>query len=231
MRYALDCLTAPSAEPVTRAEAKTHLRVESGYTQDDALIDTLITAAREWAENETRRAFVYSRWRMTVDNFPLRYSGTLDTPRPQFESYPLGYSGVIKLPRPPLYSVESLAYVDTSGATRSLYSTEQVSPYSDADYQIDAKRAPAVLQPLYGKYWPTARTQVGGVTITYWSGYTPGSGSPTDYAANVPGAIKTAIKFHVEAHYDRDAAMYGVLLNAAKNLLLPYVVRDVGLSN
>lgn len=38
----------PITEPVTLAEAKTQLRVE--FDEDDALIASYITAAREWAE-------------------------------------------------------------------------------------------------------------------------------------------------------------------------------------
>jgi hypothetical protein len=46
----------PIAEPVTLAEAKTQLRVE--FAEDDALISSYITAAREWAEGFLNTALV-----------------------------------------------------------------------------------------------------------------------------------------------------------------------------
>lgn len=46
----------PIAEPVTLEEAKTQLRVE--FSEDDALISSYITAAREWAEGFLNTALV-----------------------------------------------------------------------------------------------------------------------------------------------------------------------------
>ena len=46
----------PIAEPVTLEEAKLQLRVE--FDEDDALISSYITAAREWAEGFLNRSLV-----------------------------------------------------------------------------------------------------------------------------------------------------------------------------
>ena len=46
----------PIAEPVTLEEAKTQLRVE--FNEDDTLISSYITAAREWAEGFLNTALV-----------------------------------------------------------------------------------------------------------------------------------------------------------------------------
>lgn len=43
-------------EPITLAEAKNHLRVM--YDDEDAYIETLITAARQYAENYQNRVYV-----------------------------------------------------------------------------------------------------------------------------------------------------------------------------
>jgi uncharacterized phiE125 gp8 family phage protein len=58
---------APTAEPVTRTEAKLHLRVTT--TADDTLIDSLIQASREYVELYTRRAFVQRTYRADVEYF------------------------------------------------------------------------------------------------------------------------------------------------------------------
>lgn len=52
----LAVVTPPSIEPVTPAEAKLHARIF--YDDDDALISSLITAAREWLEARVARAFI-----------------------------------------------------------------------------------------------------------------------------------------------------------------------------
>lgn len=48
--------TEPSIEPVTRTEAKAYAKVD--YTDDDSLIDVLITSARKQAEKYCNRAFI-----------------------------------------------------------------------------------------------------------------------------------------------------------------------------
>lgn len=91
----LTLVTAPAKEPITLAEAKSHLRVE--HTEDDQYIETLISVARQWAEGFTRRAFVTQTWDLVLDDFPH----------------------VIEVPLPPLQSVTaaSFTHIDTDGTT------------------------------------------------------------------------------------------------------------------
>jgi hypothetical protein len=58
--------TPPAQEPVTLAQAKAWLRVESGTDEDD-LIAALIAAARARAEWHTGRAFVTQGWTLWLD--------------------------------------------------------------------------------------------------------------------------------------------------------------------
>ena len=58
--------TPPATEPVTLAQAKAWLRVESGNDEDD-LIAALIPAARARAEWHTGRAFVTQGWTLWLD--------------------------------------------------------------------------------------------------------------------------------------------------------------------
>lgn len=85
-------ITPPVLEPVTMPEMREHLRVE--HTEEDTLIDSLITAARELCEETTRRAFITQTIRLSLEEWP-------------------GY-GYIGLPRPPLQSVSAVRYVDES---------------------------------------------------------------------------------------------------------------------
>ena len=55
----LQLVTPPAEEPVSLAEARLHLRVD--FTDDDALITSLIAAARQAAETLTGRQFVTDR--------------------------------------------------------------------------------------------------------------------------------------------------------------------------
>lgn len=90
-------LTAPSAEePVTLAQAKAWLRVESG-ADEDALIAALIPAARARCEWHTGRAFVTQCWTLWLDSIG---------------------DGGIELPLPPLAGVDSVTlYARDDSAT------------------------------------------------------------------------------------------------------------------
>ena len=89
--------TLPAAEPVTLAQAKAWLRVESGADEDD-LIAALIPAARARAEWHTGRAFVTQGWTLW-----------LDRPAP-----------VIEIPLPPLQAVASVTLYAPDGSATVL---------------------------------------------------------------------------------------------------------------
>lgn len=108
MNYSVNVKTAPAAEPVTRAEAKLHLNMDS-ITADDSLIDGLIQAAREWTENYTRRSWVRRTLELRLDCFPAQ----------------------IRLPRSPVSVVNSVKYTDEDGTLQTVSSSSyQVDYYS-----------------------------------------------------------------------------------------------------
>lgn len=61
-------LTAPVIEPLTLAEAKAFLRVET--SDDDVVIGALISGARIHVEGQTRRALITQSWRIALDTWP-----------------------------------------------------------------------------------------------------------------------------------------------------------------
>jgi len=59
-------VTPPAIEPITLKEAKLHLRIDGN--EEDSLIVALITAARQKAEDYTRRAFITQTWELVLDS-------------------------------------------------------------------------------------------------------------------------------------------------------------------
>jgi len=150
---------------VTRAEAKAHLGVE--HSNDDAMIDALIEAARQACEVETGRQFCLARREMRLDAFPT--AGNQQ----------------ITVPRPPLWTLEKIEYINADGNLTALGPTE---------YIVDKSSEPGRVRPTFDKSWPSARDEIGAVRVTFLAGYTPHEvGSPTDYARNVPKALKQAV--------------------------------------
>ncbi len=140
--------TADAAtEPVTLTEAKAHLRVTG--TDDDTLIGTLITAARQYVENYLNRALITQTWEWRLDAFS---------------------PWTLIVPMAPLISVTSIQYVDGQGTTQTLAVTE---------YDVDAKSEPGRITPAYGKAWPAIRYQMNAVTITFSAGYGAASAVPS----------------------------------------------------
>jgi uncharacterized phiE125 gp8 family phage protein len=66
MTYAL--ITPPAAEPLTLAEVKAHLRLDSG--DEDALLISLIKTARQFLEHETGLCLIAQSWRLYLDRWP-----------------------------------------------------------------------------------------------------------------------------------------------------------------
>jgi len=61
-------LSPPAVEPLSFAEAKAFLRVET--TEDDPLIPALITAGRIHVEKQTGLALLTQAWRLVLDCWP-----------------------------------------------------------------------------------------------------------------------------------------------------------------
>lgn len=144
--------TAPAVEPVTLAEAKAHLRVDT--SDDDTYIGTLIKASREWCEEYLDRTLVHTQWALRLDRFP--YNGSDEIP----------------LPRPPIVSsgtatAFTLNYTMESGSTATL---------STSQYRVHRHQTPGAVATIYGGSWPSHLQDDNSVTITYWGGYGP-SGS------------------------------------------------------
>jgi uncharacterized phiE125 gp8 family phage protein len=172
----LQLITAPSVEPVTVDEAKTHCNIST--SADDSYVTGLIAAARRYTENYTRSAMITQKWRYLRDGFP-GYS-TL---------YERSYLNSFYVPKPPLQTIDLFTFVDSGGAVQSL--TDPVN-----DYQLDKGgfERPARLLPPFARPWLPTRMVPNSVIVEFTCGY-------GDDETEVPEDIKLAIKMMVADWY------------------------------
>jgi uncharacterized phiE125 gp8 family phage protein len=173
-------ITAPTAEAITRAEAKLHLRVDDvgGVHPDDTLIDGLITAARQYAEQHTGCALVQQTLELSLDRFPACGSRA--------------YSDGILLDRPPAASITSIKYTDSDGVEQTIDS---------GNYALSSYGHSVLVTPAYNYTWPTARAIRDAVRVRYVTGYGATGHSAAGEYATLPKATKNAMLLHIDAHY------------------------------
>jgi uncharacterized phiE125 gp8 family phage protein len=194
---------APTAEPITLAEAKTYLR-ETGTSQD-SVITGFVKSAREYAENRTNRQLMLATWVYALDGF---YQTLLGGPLVQRRSGLQFANGneaaglqVIYLPFPPLVSVSSITYYDADNVLQTL---------STSVYDVDDISEPARLKPVLGEVWPITYPRMNAVRITFIAGYAN--------AAAVPAGIVRAMKSLI-GHYNenREDNVAGVMVSRVPN--------------
>lgn len=200
-------ITPPAAEPVTLDEAKLHARVL--YDDDDALISSLIVAARKYCETAIKTALVTQSWTLMLDGFASAggyYNRSIRDVWASMGSLPYGAgfypgmipnsTGLIDVPLPPLQSVEAVQYYDFEGTLQT------VDP---AAYNVSLG-TPGRIQPAYSKVWPIARPTIDAVQIQFTSGYGD--------ATTVPENVKVAIKMMVAHWYENREAVSAVSMAA-----------------
>ncbi len=164
---ALIVINPPAVEPVSLAELKEFLRVDTGDTSQDNVIATLGMAARGWAETYTRRRFVQQTWRVLMDFFPGYYARVLGQPGSSAVlSGPALLAGIrfaIVLDYPPVQSIVQFQYQNANGVVTML------NPATD--YVEDLQSNPARLTPPFGAMWPVARVVLNAVQVDYTVGY------------------------------------------------------------
>lgn len=149
----ISVVTGPTTEPLTLAEAKLHLRVD--YTDDDALITSLIAAARQQCELEARRSFVTQTFKLEMASWPM---------------------GALRLPRPPLVAVTAITYIDAAGVTQTV---------AAANYRVYAGEAALLLLDTNGSWPSEQLAPGPAITITYTAGYGAAASVPDRYKAAI----------------------------------------------
>jgi uncharacterized phiE125 gp8 family phage protein len=196
---ALALVTAPATEPVTLTEAKAHLRVD--YSADDTYITTLISVARQAAEQILGRQLVTATWDLFLDRFPDGCGRVLD----ELERY------AIRVPLPRLQSVTWVKYYDLEDVLQTL---------SASAYVVDATSEPARITPAYTYTWPETREELSAVNVRFQAGY--------GAAAAVPEGVKQWILLRIGsmfAHREEEITVPNLAsLGFADRLLDPYRV-------
>ncbi len=136
-----------TAEPLTLAQAKAHLQVDTVLTDDDTWITDAIVAVRQQVERDLNMTLRRANLLMTFDQFPVEPS--------------------IPLPRPPLISVTTLSSFDDDGTETTFSST------TGYDYDKYSMPGRIILRP--NQTWPSdVRTRQGG-KVTWIAGYAEGT--------------------------------------------------------
>jgi len=198
--------TEPASEPITLAEAKAYLRVDS--SGDDALITSLIVSARKLCEEHMQRAIMSQTLQLFLDNLD-------DIDEPLWEGMRTGpylnyYKNYIDLPMPPVTSVTHVKTYDDEDTATTFASTK---------YYVDNAKEPARIVLRTGETFPTSLRVANAIEVKYIVGYAS--------ASAVPEPIKFAIYQVLTYLYEHRGDMYEgktSLPATAGRLLSPYVV-------
>lgn len=182
LRQSLALVTAPTEEPVTLDEVKAWLRLD-GDDEDDTL-ESLITAARQSAEEYLRRSLITQEWKLTLDLCSDREPWWDGVREGAISSLYGGLPRTIPLPKGPAKSLISVVTYDLTNTN---------STFASSNYRVDASGDRLLLN--YGAVWPSSIRPQAGVEITYVAGY--------GAADAVPKPIKTAILTHVAFLYEQ----------------------------
>ncbi|MES2218357.1 MAG: hypothetical protein V4501_08090 [Pseudomonadota bacterium] len=154
-------------------------------TTEDPILIMLIASARAAAEQELKRYLITQTLDLVLDCFPK--------------------CGV-EIRLPPIWSIESIKYIDTHGIQQELY---------DDDYLLDIDSTIARITPAYDLSWPSTRPQMNAVRVRFIAGY----GS----AANVPACIKSWMLIHIANLWENRASM---MIDARSLVQIPQTFID-----
>lgn len=137
----LRLITPPIKEPVSLDLAVRHCRIDG--PDDDVVIQSYISAARQHCEDITRRGFLPQTWRLSLDGWRGDY---------------------IRLPIGPTLSVQAVRFTNSANQVTVLN--------AGADYFVNAEPEMAEVTLPYGGSWPSATLGNGApVQIDFRIGY------------------------------------------------------------
>ncbi len=131
---------APDVEPISLAEAKAHLRLDAD--DEDALVTSLIVAARTFVERTLSLALIAQGWSLYLDAWPR--------------------SGAIALPVSPAQAVT---------AVRVYAPNDTTSTIDSGSYAVDVLSEPARLVLAAGAVAMQPARRLNAVEIAFTAGY------------------------------------------------------------
>lgn len=179
--YALKIVTAPTDEPVTAAEAKAHARIDDDA--ENALIATMLKAARELAETYTGRALVTQTWSMFMDAFPA--------------------CAMIEVPKPPLVSVTHVKTYDDA---------DDDTTFAASNYFVDAKAEPGRIVLRSTASWPDVDRVANGVEVQFIAGYGEPSAVPASIKRGILELFMWLYEHRGDGMHEPPAACYAPLV-------------------
>lgn len=207
-KQALKLISAPAAEPVTLSEVKAYLRIDG--TDDDTMLTTFISVARQAVEDYTSRKLITQTWDLWMDCFESTFNFDALIPDGVTEGKLSEYikvSNSIDIPYFPLQSVTYLKTYDDAGTDYTMDS---------GDYIVDTYTEPGRLSLKNDTSWPTTYLRpVNGVQIRFICGYGANGSS-------VPYTIRQAILEMIGKFYSTRGCEDSKLNSTTMALLAPY---------
>ena len=199
--------TEPTAEPLSLQEVKEYLRVDDAT--DERVVQPLIIAARQFAEEHMNRALMQQ-------TFTLMLDAVIDQDQPLYEGMRTApdlnyYKNYIVLPKSPVQSVTSVKTFDDSDTATTMASTK---------YYVDTQREPARIVLRTGETFPTALRVANAIEVIYVAGYTS--------AFTIPEPIRLGMLQHIAYMYEHRGDMYEAqgAPSLMKSLYAPYVIHS-----
>jgi uncharacterized phiE125 gp8 family phage protein len=133
--------TAATSEPIALSEAKLFLKVDT--SDDDALIGTIISSAREYVENFTGYQLLSATYTQYLDKFPNKNTA-------------------IELLMNPVSAVTHVKYYDSDNTLQT---------WNTSNYDTDLKGKPARITLANNATFPTVYDRTNAVEIKFVAGY------------------------------------------------------------
>ena len=199
--------TEPTAEHLSLQEVKEYLRVDDAT--DERVVQPLIIAARQFAEQHMNRALMQQTITLSLD-------AVVDQDEPLHEGMRTApdlnyYKNYLVLPKSPVQSVTSVKTYDDNDTATTMATTK---------YYVDTVREPARVVLRTGETFPTALRVANAIEVVYVAGYT------SAYA--VPEPIRLGMLQHIAYMYEHRGDMYEAQAAPThmKTLYAPYVIHS-----
>jgi uncharacterized phiE125 gp8 family phage protein len=168
----LQTVTTSTARALRLDDVKTHLRLELGWTEEDAYLKGLIGAAQDQCEIFTNRKLLLNTIHYYLDDWPE--------------------TDYIELPYSPMST-------GTAGTNPAITYTDVDSSsitFASSVWKADSKSEPGRIYLDYGESWPTITLHnVNPISIEYKAGY-------GTYSSNVPLALRHGMLMNVGHWYE-----------------------------